>query len=49
LDKSRLSAAFVFGLLFCVGLALLEMTLSNVLIKMKSLERTVTVKGLSER
>lgn len=49
MDKSRLSAAFVFGLLFCVGLALLGVTLSKGLMEMKSLERTVTVKGLSER
>lgn len=49
MDRSRISAAFVFGLLFCVGLALLGLTLSSGLIKMKSLERTVTVKGLSER
>lgn len=29
IDKSRISAAFVFGLLFCAGLALLGMTLSQ--------------------
>ena len=49
MDKSRISSAVLFGLLFCVGLALLGITLSNGLTKMKSLERTVTVKGLSER
>ncbi len=49
MDKSRLSAALVFGLLFCVGLALLGVTLSQGLMQMKALERTVTVKGLSER
>ena len=49
MEKSRISAAFVFGLLFCIGLGLLGMTLSNGLIKMKALERTVVVKGLSER
>ncbi len=49
MDKSRLASAFVFGLLFCAGLALLGLLLTNGLIQMKSLERTVTVKGLSER
>jgi hypothetical protein len=49
MDKNRIVSAFVFGLLFCVGLALLGLTLSNGLLEMKSLERTVTVKGLSER
>ncbi len=49
MDKSRLASSLVFGLLFCAGLALLGLILSNGLIQMKSLERTVTVKGLSER
>ncbi|MCU7829128.1 MAG: SIMPL domain-containing protein [Candidatus Thiodiazotropha sp. (ex Myrtea sp. 'scaly one' KF741663)] len=49
MDKSRISTALIFGLLFCVGLGLLGVTLSKGLIEMKALERTVVVKGLSER
>ncbi|MCU7811885.1 MAG: SIMPL domain-containing protein [Candidatus Thiodiazotropha sp. (ex Notomyrtea botanica)] len=49
MDKSRISTALIFGVLFCVGLGLLGVTLSKGLIEMKALERTVVVKGLSER
>lgn len=42
-------AAFILGALLCAGLALLGGLLANGIITIKSLERTVTVKGLSER
>lgn len=41
--------AFVLGGLLCAGLALLGSLLANGVITIKALERTVTVKGLSER
>lgn len=42
-------AAFILGALLCAGLALLGSLLANGIITIKSLERTVNVKGLSER
>lgn len=41
--------AFILGALLCAGLALLGTLLANGIITIKALERTVTVKGLSER
>jgi len=41
--------AFVLGAFVCLGLALLGYSLSRSIVKIKALDRTVTVKGLSER
>lgn len=41
--------ALILGTLLCAGLALLGSLLANGIISIKALERTVTVKGLSER
>jgi hypothetical protein len=41
--------AFILGALLCLGLALLGGLLGNGILSIKALERTVTVKGLSER
>ena len=41
--------AFVLGAFVCLGLALLGYSLSGSIVKIKALDRTVTVKGLSER
>jgi len=41
--------AFVLGAFVCLGLALLGHSLSGSIVKIKALDRTVTVKGLSER
>lgn len=41
--------AFTHGLLLALGLALLGYFISNAIVKIKELDRTVTVKGLAER
>jgi uncharacterized protein len=42
-------SALLLGISVCVGLIFLGSQISNGIIHVKSLERTVTVKGLSER
>jgi len=49
MSEKRTTEAFVLGALLCVGLALLGYLLSRSIIHIKALDRTVTVKGLSER
>jgi hypothetical protein len=41
--------ALALGILLCIGFTALGFLLSNGIVKLKSLERTVTVKGLAER
>lgn len=43
------SSAFILGAFICVGLALLGYLLANAAIQYKQFDRSVTVKGLSER
>ena len=47
-DKGT-SPAFVLGVFICIGLALLGYFISGGITRIKALDRTVTVKGLSER
>jgi hypothetical protein len=49
MDKRKNSNAFVLGLFIFLGLSALGYLLGNAAIKFKEYERTVTVKGLSER
>lgn len=43
------SNAFILGIFFCLGMGLLGYLAAEAALKFKSLERSVTVKGLSER
>ena len=49
MNRTNLSPAIIAGLSFIAGLALLGFLLANALVAFKTMERTVTVKGLSER
>jgi len=49
MESKNTVCAFILGALLCAGLVVLGYFLSTGLLTMKSLERTVTVKGLSER
>ena len=49
MSEKRITEAFVLGALLCIGMALLGYLLSRSIIQIKALDRTVTVKGLSER
>jgi uncharacterized protein len=48
-SRTPLAAAFVLGALLCAGLLGLGAFVTHAVLAAKSLERTVTVKGLSER
>lgn len=48
-NRSSISSAFVLGALLCAGLIGLGYYLASGFLQAKALERTVTVKGLSER
>ena len=41
--------SLLLGIFICAGLAILGLSIGNSIIKIKGMERTVTVKGLSER
>ena len=41
--------AFILGVLLALGLSILGFTISNGIVKIKKLDRTVTVKGLAEK
>ena len=41
--------AFILGILLALGLSILGFTISNGIVKIKKLDRTVTVKGLAEK
>jgi len=47
-DKTT-GAAFALGIFVCIGLALLGYLIAGGFVKLRALERTITVKGLSER
>lgn len=49
MDKSRHREAFILGFAIFLGLVVLGYFVSNIAISLKRSERTVTVKGLSER
>jgi uncharacterized protein len=49
MNDKNISPALVLGLLLCTGLALLGHFISNGIVNLRALERTITVKGLSER
>ena len=49
MNDDSLGAAFIKGVLVCIGLALLGYFIAGGIVKLKALERIVTVKGLSER
>ena len=42
-------SAAIFGVFLCIGLAILGYQLADAAIRVKQFERTVVVKGLSER
>ena len=49
MNSKRTVEAVILGAFFCAGLVILGFLISSAAIKVKSLDRTVTVKGLSER
>jgi hypothetical protein len=49
MNNKNIGPAFVMGILVCIGLALLGYFIAGGIIKLRALERTITVKGLSER
>jgi uncharacterized protein len=49
MNDDSLGAAFIKGILVCIGLALLGYFIAGGIVKLKALERIVTVKGLAER
>jgi len=49
MSEKTTQAAFVLGAFLCIGLVLLGYLISGSILKIKALDRTITVKGLSER
>ena len=49
MNNKRITEAIVLGAFLCLGLIVLGYLISNSIIQIKGLDRTVTVKGLSER
>ena len=49
MNSKRIVEAILLGAFLCAGLVILGLFISNSAVKIKSLDRTVTVKGLSER
>ncbi len=49
MNDDHFGEALIKGILVCIGLALLGYFIAGGILKLKALERTVTVKGLSER
>ncbi|MPY21514.1 SIMPL domain-containing protein [Shewanella psychropiezotolerans] len=49
MNKNNAISALILGSLLCFGLALLGYGIGHSLIEMKSMDRTVTVKGLAEQ
>jgi hypothetical protein len=49
MNNKNIGAAFVMGIFVCIGLVLLGYFIVSGIVKLRALERTVTVKGLSER
>ena len=49
MNNKRVAEAFVLGVLLCAGLIISAYLISSSALRIKGLDRTVTVKGLSER
>ncbi|MCG9731207.1 SIMPL domain-containing protein [Shewanella sp. Isolate13] len=49
MSKTNTLSALILGSLLCFGLIMLGNTIGDKLLKMKAMERTVTVKGLAEK
>lgn len=49
MSNDRLGAVVMFGLMFLVAMFVMAVTFGTYLMRAKGLDRTVTVKGLSER
>lgn len=49
MNSKRIVEAIILGAFLCAGLVILGFFISNSAVKIKGLDRTVTVKGLSER
>lgn len=49
MNNKSISSHFVLGAFICIGLVLLGYSISRSVIKIKALDRTIEVKGLSER
>jgi hypothetical protein len=49
MNSKRIVEATILGAFLCAGLVILGFLISSSVVKIKSLDRTVTVKGLSER
>jgi len=49
MSDKKIGEAFILGVLLCTGLVVLGLFISSSITKIKALDRTVTVKGLSER
>ncbi len=49
MSNDRLGAAVIFGMMFFAAMFAMAVTLGSYLMRVKGLDRTVTVKGLSER
>ena len=49
MNSKRIVEAIILGAFLCAGLVILGALISGSVVKIKSLDRTVTVKGLSER
>ncbi|GIU27805.1 SIMPL domain-containing protein [Shewanella sp. MBTL60-007] len=49
MSKTNTPSALILGSLLCFGLIMLGNTIGDKLLKMKAMERTVTVKGLAEK
>jgi len=49
MNNKRIAEAFILGAFLCLGLIVLGYLISSSVIGIKALDRTVTVKGLSER
>jgi hypothetical protein len=49
MDSRRITEATILGAFLCAGLVILGFLISGGVVKLRGLDRTVTVKGLSER
>jgi len=49
MNNKRINEAIILGAFFCIGLVVFGYLLAGSIMKIKALDRTVTVKGLSER
>ncbi len=49
MNNQKISYAFTLGALICIGLSILGYLLAGSLPRMKAMDRTVSVKGLSEK